>query len=408
MTQEFSSQGFQPVILGANLNAYSLAREFHEKYNIKSVVLGKFWVTQIIHSSILDFIQVKDLENKDNIILEVNLLAKKFADKKVLLLGCSDTLLKVIIENKIFFLPNVVIPYVDFDLVETLMNKESFYILCDKHNVPYPKTFIHNKDLKENYSLNFSFPVVLKPSDQPKFFSKKFFGQKKIYIIQDKQELDKEMQRIYDSGYDDTLIIQEYIAGDDSYMYVLNAYVDSNHKVTFLSLAHIFLEEHTPSARGNHAVLVNDYNETLFKMIKKFLEDIKFTGFGNFDIKYDTKDNTYKFFEMNVRQGNSHYHTTAAGYNITEFLVDDRIFGKDRKLIIVKNKKLFLIVPKLLALFYVKRNVCRKEMLSLMLKGQVVNPLFYKKDLNLRRLFYLYLNSFGHYLKFFRYFKNQE
>lgn len=404
MSLKFTEREFQPVILGANLNSYSLAREFHEKYNLKSIVLGKFLVTQIIHSQILEFIKVRDFESEAVVVSEVNKLAERFSDKKILLLGCSDTLLKVIMKNKNNFKSNVISPYIDIDQAEQLMNKEEFYKLADKHGIPYPKSFIYDKSMGGNYDLGFEFPVVLKPSDQPLFFSKKFSGQKKVYIIKNREELDLELSRVYNSGYNATMIIQEYVPGDDTYMYVLNSYSDRNGKVTFMSLAHILLEEHTPTARGNHAVIVNDYNDGLFKLAKKFLEDINFKGFSNFDIKYDVRDNTYKFFEMNVRQGNSHYHVTAAGYNVTEFLVDDRIYNKDRKIVLAENKKLFMIVPKLVALGYVTRDVCRKEMLALMLKGKTVNPLFYSKDMNPKRFFYLMLNNFGHYIKFWKYY----
>ena len=83
MSLQFTEREFQPVILGANLNSYSLAREFHEKYNLKTIVLGKFLVTQIIHSQILEFIKVKDFENESVVINEVNKLADRFSDKKI-------------------------------------------------------------------------------------------------------------------------------------------------------------------------------------------------------------------------------------------------------------------------------------------------------------------------------------
>jgi D-aspartate ligase len=178
MSLQFTEREFQPVILGANLNSYSLAREFHEKYNLKSIVLGKFVVTQIIYSQILEFIKVKDFENEDVVVREVNKLAERFSNRKIILLGCSDTLLKVIMKNKSNFKANVIAPYIDIDQAEQLMNKEEFYKLADKHGIPYPKSFIHEKSLGQSYELGFDFPVVLKPADQPLFFSKKFYGQK--------------------------------------------------------------------------------------------------------------------------------------------------------------------------------------------------------------------------------------
>jgi D-aspartate ligase len=405
---QFIERDFQPILLGANLNSYSLAREFHEQYKVKSIVVGKFNTVQIIDSQLLEFIKVKDFDIEERVVAEVNKLAKKYEDKKIILLGCSDTLLQVIMRNKSNFGKNVITPYIEIEQAEQLMNKDSFAKIAKEYDLPMPETFIHEKGMGDKYELDFSFPIVLKPSDQPQFFAKKFAGQKKVYIINDRVELEKEMKKIYNSGYRDSLIVQEYIPGDDSAMYVLNSYSDRNGKVTMMSFANILLEEHTPTARGNHAAIINSYDEKMFKLVKNFLEQIEFTGFSNFDIKYDKRDNTFKFFEMNVRQGNSHYHVTAAGVNVTEFLIEDRVYGIDKELSLVKDKNLFMIVPNVLALWYVKYGVKRREMLRLIAKGKTVNPLYNFSDMTFKRLFYLELNYFGHFIKFFKYFKRYE
>ena len=59
--------------------------------------------------------------------------------------------------------------------------------------------------------------------------------------------------------------------------------------------------------------------------ISQFLEQIGYTGFANFDIKYDPRDGLYKVFEINLRQGRSNYYVTGAGMNISRYLVRDRV-----------------------------------------------------------------------------------
>ena len=58
-----------------------------------------------------------------------------------------------------------------------------------------------------------------------------FEGRKKAFIIEDRAEFDKIVERIYQAGYNYEMIVQDFIPGDDSNMRVLNAYVDKDHNV---------------------------------------------------------------------------------------------------------------------------------------------------------------------------------
>ena len=41
----------------------------------------------------------------------------------------------------------MIAPYIDFDLMDSLQQKERFYQLCEKHGVDYPKTIIYRPDI---------------------------------------------------------------------------------------------------------------------------------------------------------------------------------------------------------------------------------------------------------------------
>ena len=59
-------------------------------------------------------------------------------------------------------------------------------------------------------------------------------------------------------------------------------------------MGHVLLEEHTPTGIGNHAVIITEPHEETELKLKALLEDIGYTGFSNFDMKYDEKDGKYK------------------------------------------------------------------------------------------------------------------
>ena len=61
-----------------------------------------------------------------------------------------------------------------------------------------------------NYTLDFDFPVILKPSNSVDYFAHEFETQHKVYKIDTREELDEVIKQIYDAGYSDTLIMQEF------------------------------------------------------------------------------------------------------------------------------------------------------------------------------------------------------
>ena len=395
---------FIPVLLGNDINSYSIARTFHEEYEIKSIVIGKYNNGPSCNSKIIDFRAIKNIDEENSFLDVMNKLSRENQNKKLILIGCGDNYISLISKNKYKFPNNFIIPYIDYELMEKLIKKEKFYEICKKHNINYPTTFIYKKEIGENFALPFNFPVIVKPSNSVDYWEHPFNSQKKVYKLDNKEQLDKVIKEIYNSGYNDTLIIQDYIPGDDTFMHVLTCYSDKNKKVKLMALGHVLLEEHTPHGLGNHAVIINEFNEELINKIKKFLEDINYCGFSNFDIKYDIRDNKYKIFEINIRQGRSNFYVTGAGYNIARYIVEDYIYNKELEFTIVKNKKLWLIVPIKVALKYVKPIELKNEMKLLIQNRNVVNPLFYKDDYKIKRLFYLLKSHFSHFIKYKKYY----
>ena len=51
---QFEEREFLPVILGADITAYSLARSFHEEYHIRSLVLSMSKGGYIANSDIIE------------------------------------------------------------------------------------------------------------------------------------------------------------------------------------------------------------------------------------------------------------------------------------------------------------------------------------------------------------------
>ena len=213
-----------------------------------------------------------------------------------------------------------------------------------------------------------------------------------------------EIGEIYGAGYDDDLIIQDMIPGNDEYMRVLTSYSDKNGKVKMMCLGHVLLEEHTPHGLGNHAIIITEPNESLMKHVKNLLEDLHYVGFSNFDIKYDRRDGKYKFFEINTRQGRSNYYVTGSGFNVAKYIVEEYVYGKELMFETAKEEHLWMVVPRMVAYKYVKDPKSKATMKRLIKEGKMVNPVFKKGDFTWNRFLRMVRTHFSHIVKFKKYY----
>ena len=126
---EIVEKDFMAVLLGSDINTYSMARAFHEEYKIKSQVIGKFYSGPSFNSKIIDFYARPDIDQKEVFVEVLNKFAKEHPNKKIFLLGCGDNYVRQIIQNKDLLESNFIIPYIDQDLMESLIKKECFYII---------------------------------------------------------------------------------------------------------------------------------------------------------------------------------------------------------------------------------------------------------------------------------------
>ena len=79
----------------------------------------------------------------------LSLVAEEFSDKTVLLLGCGDSYVQLAARHRDHLPANVIAPYIEESLLNTLINKEKFYQLCDEHHIDHPSTFIYDKSMGE-------------------------------------------------------------------------------------------------------------------------------------------------------------------------------------------------------------------------------------------------------------------
>lgn len=399
---------FKPLLFAGDINVVSVARAFHEEYGIVSTVYGKYPTGPCMNSKIMDYRPVETADLQETFLKLVEDFAEENKDYQILLIGCGDSYVELASANKHNLPDNVIAPYIEIEMMEDLIHKEKFYDMCEKAGVDYPDTFVHKKETGRDFTLPFDAPYIIKPSNGIEYWRHPYPTQEKVYKAGTFDRLLEILDDIYGSGYDDSVIIQNFIPGDDTYMRVLTNYSDKHGKVKMMCLGHVLLEEHTPHGVGNHAVILTERNEELEEKFKKLLEGMGYIGYSNFDIKYDRRDGKYKVFEINTRQGRSNYYVTGSGSNVAKNWVDDYIYDKDMEFKAADRESLWLVVPKKVAFDYIKPEEYRATMKKLFDEGKVVNPLLYGPDNGLIRRLRIWKNMHRHHKNFATYMPKTE
>ncbi|EHO45872.1 carboxylate--amine ligase [Lentilactobacillus kisonensis] len=403
---------FTPVLLGSDFNVYGMARCLYQIYGKPVKAFAQVGLAPTRYTKVVDLELIPGFSEDPTWINSMKRIKQRYADhtEPVILIGCGDGYAELISKHKAELEDVFVCPYIDYDLIKKLNDKENFYKMCDKYDLPYPKTKIISKQLYESgdtIEQPFGYPVALKPANSVEWLDIHFEGRKKAFIIQDEAEFKDVIAKSYDNGYTSDFILQDFIPGDDSNMRTLNVYVDKNHKVKLMCLGHPLLEDPSPSAIGNYVAIIPEFNQDIYDRVQTFLEEINFTGYANFDIKFDTRDNSYKLFEINLRTGRSSFFVTLNGYKLADWVVQDYVFDslKTKPTLYANQDKnkyfLWLGVSTKIFKTYAKENAAKDDAIQLIKEGRYGDTFWYAQDKNVKR-YALYKWMFHNYAKNFK------
>ncbi|MCM1370366.1 MAG: hypothetical protein NC181_00535 [Clostridium sp.] len=400
---------FDVVILGSDINAYYMARCCYEAYKIKPYLIAKEMMNFTGTSKILNISYESNLWDTDTFRKTLKNFAENHKGKKLILIGSNDFYIRLMVENKYLLERYYEFYSIDLELLNNLLIKDKFYTVFKDSELDFPNTCIYPCNQKKSISIkqlnSFKYPIILKPGNGVSYHKKEFSGQAKVYKLNSKKELLETIKKIEESGYDDNLIIQEFIPGDDTKLFDAIFFCDKNHNVTLSTFAQIGLQEHTKTGIGNCTVLVNgfsefgDFSNQVAKM-KKFLEDINYEGFAEFDMKYDERDGKYKVLEINPRQARSSYYLTACGFNLVEYMVDDLIYNKVKEYTHIDKKCVLSFVPKTVINKYIDNPILKKEIKNILRNNKIVNPLKCDLDKSIKRRLWLFVRKFNYIRKY--------
>lgn len=407
-----TAERFQPVILGGDIGAYSLARTFHEAYGLRSIVLSSASTGLVRHSSILRSVVEPHMDDDDVLVARLLDVAAQHPDRKLIVLASADWLVRALVVNRDRLEPRYVVPYVPLAVLDQVTDKAGFAALCDALGIPHPQTVV--VEVGDHHAVDTSalrFPVIAKAGSTAGWHDVDFVGKKKVHTVGSAAELRELLDTVAASGYRGTFLVQDLVPGDDSQMRILTCYSDRSGRVRFASFGHVLLEEHTPGALGNPAAIITQPDPQIVAQAVRLLEHIGWTGYSNFDLKVDPRDGRTVFFELNPRLGRSNYYVTAAGRNtalayVREYLEDREGLerGDEGSLVEQEAEHLYTVLPRPLLLRYVVDRELRGRVRRLFRARRVSNPLWYRAERNPRRLAYVLANQLNQFRKFARHY----
>ena len=403
---------FDVLLIGTDINAYYMARNFHEAYGVISNMIGKVKMNFTSLSSICH-VQIEPDLWRNEVFKKTLCDFGKSRDKKIILIGTNDTYVRMIALNADFLSQWYVFNYVDIDTLDSLLLKDHFYNKYKKYNINIPKTYYYT--CRSNMKLDleeigkFEFPLIVKPSSSVRWAECEFHHQAKVYKVDHIEGIQKIIATAEVAGYDKALVVQEYIEGDDTHLFDSVFYCQTDGTPLLQSFAQIGLQEQSATGVGNCTVLINGYNQwenthLIKDELKRFLVDINYRGIAEFDLKYDPNRKKFYVLEVNPRQARSSYYLTACGYNLAKYLVDDLILGNKPAFVFISQEMTLSFVPLPLAKKYIKNRKYVDKLVRLVKEGKYVNPLAYEKDKGMKRKIWLA----GYRYKYFKKYRDNK
>lgn len=382
--ETIDSLNIEFVILGTDYMAYSLAHIIHKNYDKITTLIGTTAHFASSDSKIVKRVIYPNLRQKDEFVNFLQNYSKKNSDKKLILFPIADIYTQLLIKHEDELRDYFYFTIPTKDNVQKLLAKNNFYAQCEENNIDYPKTQTCDSNINPN-DMKLSYPIVLKYDDSAMYMANANKDLAKVYFINNKKELEDTLQEVRKSAYTAPVILQEFIPGEPSKTYSLNVFSDNSKKVRMMALGKVFAYDLDPTRIGNNWAIKTVGDMKVYKKFEKFLNDIEFSGFANFDLKLDPRDGIFKPLEVNIRFPASMGFLDAGGANFVDFYIRDLMnLDYDDEVYYHEGfDKIWLDADPQAILSTIKPDV-KKEFLEALKKGYYYSQ-YYEKDKSLKR-----------------------
>lgn len=250
-------------------------------------------------------------------------LSSRYPGEKILI-PASDDCSMYIAQQEAVLQSHFVLLNPSAAAMSRMKNKKLQYELAQAAGVPIPETYFPSteEDIVALAESAQNYPYVIKPLEAQKWRLDEFKdvakGQKAIKVY-DKEQLLAEFRRIV--PYDNQLMVQEIISGEDTNLYTFLAYCSIDKK----PLAYCIRSKlrQSPIKFGYCCATISCHNDVVERQAKQMLQIADYTGIVGIEFKLDPKTQEYKLIEINTRPVNTTGISVGCGVNLPLIAFND-------------------------------------------------------------------------------------
>ena len=202
-----------PVLLGADLNAYSVALAFYEAYGVTSHVFARYKCGATENSKFIKTHICSGIDHVEIAVPELLKFANENSDMELFLIPCADWYVAMLEGAKDELSESYRIHIPKRELWEKLSDKHTFYQLLREEGIAYPnyEVFSSVNAVGEEPLSRVKYPAVVKPTDSTEYWKHPFHGMQKVYFVENAAEAEVVIKRIFKSGYNKQIVLPPLI-----------------------------------------------------------------------------------------------------------------------------------------------------------------------------------------------------
>ena len=287
------------IVIGGHIQGLGIARILGRE-NIPVIIFDK---TNLNIARFSNYCHEFHLVSNNDIIEKLEDFRKKNFFEGWIIYPTNDAHVEVLSKHKTQLEPYFKITTDSWNSVSIFYNKIKTYQLAHKLEIPIAKTYFPS-EINDLDSINISYPCILKPAVMHNFFEK---TKQKVFICSDLNQLKKKYKKATTIIPKEEIIIQEIIQGPSKNQF--SACFLFLNKQTYVWLTACRMRQH-PIDFGNATTYAETIDIPALKLYaEKILIASDYNGICEVEFKLDSRDNQYKFLEVNTRTWK--WHTIA-------------------------------------------------------------------------------------------------